>query len=44
MIVVTAKLTGATIEQSELKTQEKLLEIELRLAEISEQMSKKQAE
>lgn len=44
LVLVVTKLIQMQVQQSELKTQEKLLEIELRLAEISEQMAKKQAQ
>jgi hypothetical protein len=40
LVVVTGKLIGTHIEQSELAIREKLLEIELRLEEVSEQLAK----
>jgi len=44
LVLVVTKLIQMQVQQSELKTQERLLEIELRLAEISEQMAKKSAD
>lgn len=42
LLLATAKLILMQMDQSELNVREKLLEMELRLAELSEQMAKKQ--
>lgn len=44
LVLVVTKLIQMQVQQSELKTQEKLLEIELRLVEMGEQMAKRSAE
>jgi phosphotransferase system glucose/maltose/N-acetylglucosamine-specific IIC component len=44
LVLTVTKVIAVQIQQSELATKEKLLEIELKLAEISGQMAKKRAE